>query len=67
VRVLDAPSMVSTGSFEMRSFLSARQLVLALVLLAVTGLVQACNTVEGAGTDIKKAGQGIENSAERNK
>lgn len=51
----------------MRSFLSTRQLALVLVLLAVTGLVQACNTVEGAGTDIKKAGQGIENSADRNK
>ncbi len=44
-----------------------RRLLTALLLLGLAGAVQACNTVEGAGKDVKNAGQGIENSAERNK
>jgi entericidin A len=49
-------------------FLSAkRRMLTALVLLGLLGMIQACNTVEGAGKDVKKAGQGIEDSAERNK
>ena len=35
---------------------------LALITLAAGG----CNTTKGAGRDLKAAGQGIENSAERN-
>jgi predicted small secreted protein len=45
----------------------AKRLMTALFLLGLVGAVQACNTVEGAGTDIKKGGQAIERSAERNK
>ena len=44
-----------------------RQGLTALVLLSLAIGIQACNTVQGAGADVKKAGQGIENSAERNK
>lgn len=40
--------------------------VLALLGLTAVGL-QACNTMEGAGQDLQKAGQGIENSADKNK
>lgn len=29
--------------------------------------LSACNTMEGAGTDIKNAGEALEHSAERNK
>ena len=39
----------------------------AVTLLGLLGLVQACNTVEGAGKDVKNAGQATENAAERNK
>ena len=36
-------------------------------LLAVSALVAACNTMEGAGRDVQRAGTKLENSAERNK
>jgi predicted small secreted protein len=51
----------------MVSMSAKRRLLTALALLGLVGMVQACNTVEGAGKDVKKAGQGIEDSAERNK
>jgi entericidin B len=35
----------------------------AIVAMAITG----CNTVEGAGKDIKAGGQAIEKAAERSK
>ena len=39
-------------------------------LAVLTGFVfslAACNTIEGAGKDVKAAGQGIEKAAERTK
>jgi predicted small secreted protein len=40
----------------------------ALVLLIAAGsILSACNTVEGAGKDVKKGGQAIENTARDNK
>lgn len=47
---------------------SAKKLVTRAVLLAVCGVVLsmtmiACNTVEGAGKDIKAGGKAIENAA----
>lgn len=36
-------------------------------VLLLCGVLNACNTMEGAGEDINRAGQAIENSAERNK
>lgn len=39
----------------------------AVLLVGSASLLTACNTVEGAGKDIKKGGQAIENSADRNK
>ena len=44
-----------------------RRMLTALLLLGLVGAVQACNTVEGAGKDVKNAGQATENAAERNK
>ena len=40
--------------------------LLALLVGAVS-VLSACNTVEGAGKDIKHGGQAIEDSADRNK
>lgn len=40
---------------------------LALLLVGALSVLSACNTVEGAGKDIKHGGQAIENSADRNK
>ncbi len=40
---------------------------LALLLAGTLSVLSACNTVEGAGKDIKHSGQAIENSADRNK
>ena len=38
--------------------------VIATFVVAIT--LAACNTTKGLGTDIKKAGTGLEGSAERN-
>lgn len=36
---------------------------LAMVILFGVGALAACNTVEGAGKDVKSAGEAIENTA----
>ena len=41
--------------------------VMLAVSLALGGSLSACNTVKGAGQDIKAAGKGIENKAEEKK
>jgi entericidin B len=42
--------------------------LLAILLLAFTApLLTGCNTVEGAGKDIKQGGQAIENEAKEQK
>lgn len=38
-----------------------------LALLAIPAMLAACNTVEGAGQDIKAGGKAIEKSANENK
>lgn len=44
------------------------RIVMATLLFAgALSLLSACNTIEGAGKDIKHGGQAIENSADRNK
>ena len=42
-------------------------LVVLGVLLALAGGLSACNTVKGAGQDLKAAGQAIERKAEQKK
>ena len=37
---------------------------LAFVILAVAIGVSGCNTMEGAGKDIERAGEGIQNAAD---
>jgi len=44
-----------------------KKLMLASLLVAFTGYLAACNTVEGLGQDTQKAGEKIENAADRNK
>lgn len=34
-----------------------------VVLLSLTGLLSACNTVEGVGRDVSKAGSAVTNAA----
>jgi predicted small secreted protein len=41
--------------------------VMALICAAIALALAGCNTVEGAGKDIKKAGEKIEKAAERHK
>ncbi len=38
-----------------------------IVPLLLPAFLTACNTMEGAGTDIKEAGKALKRSAERNK
>ncbi len=45
-----------------------KSLIAVLLTAAVLGLgLSSCNTVHGAGKDIQKGGQAIENSADRNR
>ena len=37
--------------------------LLAILIFASTVVLSACNTVEGAGKDVKAGGQAIENTA----
>jgi predicted small secreted protein len=41
--------------------------LLALMLAGAASLLSACNTMEGAGKDIKSGGQALEDSAKTNK
>ena len=43
------------------------KLVSTLLILAFAAVLSACNTIEGAGKDIKKGGEKIENAADKNK
>jgi len=45
----------------------AKKLVALLSLLGVALALAGCNTVEGAGKDVKATGSAIEKAAERNK
>lgn len=40
-----------------------RLLPLGFLIAALAGSLSACNTIEGAGKDIKKAGEKIEDAA----
>ena len=45
-----------------------KKFILTLAALcSVAAITTACNTMEGAGRDIERAGEKIENSAQRNK
>jgi entericidin B len=57
---------ISTKGFFPMKRTSTFALFVAL-LVGNASFLTACNTVEGAGKDIKKGGQAIENSADRNK
>ena len=43
----------------------AKKAVLVMVLGVVAGGIAGCNTVKGAGKDLKQGGQAIENAADR--
>lgn len=40
-------------------------MILVLMVAAVVGGISGCNTVKGAGQDLKQGGQAIENAADR--
>jgi predicted small secreted protein len=46
--------------------MKTRLMITLAALLAVLGL-SACNTIEGMGKDISKAGDAIENTAKKSK
>jgi predicted small secreted protein len=41
-----------------------RKSAIAIIALSALALFSACNTVEGAGKDIKSAGNAVENAAQ---
>ncbi|MCG3124091.1 MAG: hypothetical protein GIKADHBN_02532 [Phycisphaerales bacterium] len=46
---------------------SNRSILLVIGSLVAAAALAACNTVEGAGKDIKSGGQAVENAAASNK
>jgi entericidin A len=44
-----------------------RLMITVTTLLGLAGLVAGCNTIEGMGKDIGKAGDKIEEAAKKNK
>ena len=38
-----------------------------VAILALAGFVAGCNTIEGAGKDIERGGEKLQNSAEKHK
>lgn len=44
-----------------------KKIVLAFASIAVVSLISACNTVEGAGKDVKATGQAVEKAADQSK
>ncbi len=51
--------------------MTALKAIRSAILVALMGILvittTACNTIEGAGKDTQKAGEKIENAADRNK
>jgi predicted small secreted protein len=43
------------------------RLLALLAAVAVASMLTACNTVEGAGKDVKATGQAVENAADKAK
>ena len=43
------------------------KLVSTFLILAFAAVLSACNTIEGAGKDIQKGGEKLENAADKNK
>ncbi len=41
--------------------------IAAIICAAVLGMLAGCNTVEGAGKDVKASGAAVERAAEKNK
>jgi predicted small secreted protein len=41
--------------------------ITTLLLAATLALIAGCNTVEGAGKDVKATGQAVENAADKSK
>jgi predicted small secreted protein len=41
--------------------------ITTLLLAAALALIAGCNTVEGAGKDVKATGQAVENAADKSK
>ncbi len=37
--------------------------ILATLLMAMTAMLSACNTIEGAGRDIERGGEAVQDSA----
>ena len=44
-----------------------KKIVLLALLLSLTAPIIGCNTMEGAGKDMEKGGENLQDSAERNK
>jgi entericidin B len=66
-RAMHVPTFAQTASdrYTMNGVKTMFKKLLALLLLA--GFVAGCNTMAGAGKDIQRGGEKLQDSAEKNK
>jgi len=57
----------TNDSFKSQKKQEIKKQVTIGTLLGLSLFIYGCNTMEGVGTDVKKAGESIERSAERHK
>ena len=53
--------------FRKKPITSLKTQVAITFAIGLSAFLYGCNTMEGAGTDIQKAGKSLEDSAKRNK
>lgn len=53
--------------FRKKPLRSHKTQVAITIAVGLSAILYGCNTMEGAGEDIQKAGKALEKSAERNK
>lgn len=61
LRLANAGPVVGCGDMEMAMKRTA--MILAVLAFLSSALLAGCNTIEGAGKDLKKAGEKIEGAA----
>jgi entericidin B len=65
VRAIDRAS--KSGALRPFKETDMTRLIAVTLAAALAAMLSACNTVEGAGKDVKATGQAVENAADKSK